>query len=95
MTANLAGGANTLTAAALTTGTVVYTGDDGIDTVTLGGSGTITTATINLTTGAAADVVTLVTAASGTFGAATVNVATHMRFRPDNFPISDGMEPLT
>ncbi|PVE04999.1 hypothetical protein [Limnohabitans sp. Rim28] len=75
VTANLAGGANTLTAAALTTGTVVYTGDDGIDTVTLGGSGTIETATINLTTGAGADVVTLVAAAAATFAAATITVA--------------------
>jgi hypothetical protein len=66
-------GANATTAAALTTGTLVYSGGAGVDTVAIGGSGVITTANVNVSTGGGADVITI-TSDAGTLAAATFTV---------------------
>jgi S-layer protein len=69
----MADGVNASTAAALTTGTLVYSGGAGVDTVTIGGSGVITTANVNVSAGGGNDVVTI-TADAGTLAAATFTV---------------------
>jgi hypothetical protein len=66
-------GTNTTTAAGVVAGTVVHEGGSGVDTVTIGASGLITTATVTANTGAGDDVIAI-TADAGTLAAATISV---------------------
>ena len=69
----LANGTNTVTAAALSSGTVVVSGGSGIDTVTLGGSGLITSATVNVNGMGGADAISVL-GDSATLAAATITI---------------------